>query len=41
MNTIIIRNGELIVVILAAFIALLGAAAHVTEPIERSASQLR
>jgi len=41
MNTMIVRNGELIVVVLAAFIALLGAAAHITEPIERTSAQLR
>ncbi len=40
MNTIIVRNGEIIVAILATFIALLGAAAHISEPIERTAAQL-
>lgn len=37
-DNIIARNGELIVAIVAAFIALVGLAAHVGEPIERAAS---
>lgn len=41
MNTMIIRNGELVVAVLAAFIALIGAFAHVSEPIERAATHVR
>jgi hypothetical protein len=40
-QNLIVRNGEIFVAIVAAFIALLGAAAHIAEPIERSATYAR
>lgn len=41
MNNLIVRNGELLIAVLAAFIALVGAVAHVSEPIERAATHVR
>jgi len=41
MNAIITRNGEIIIAVVATVIALLGAFAHISEPIERAASHSR
>ena len=40
-QNLIVRNGEIFIAIVAAFLALIGAAAHVAEPIERAANVAR